>query len=95
MTTGHEITRTPRYEQILAAAEQLARDRGDSYIGVEHLQLAILADQDAVPTQEMVAMGLDPEEIAKGLEATMRSSGYQAASGRARFLNGTTVDHSE
>ncbi|WP_067836071.1 Clp protease N-terminal domain-containing protein [Nocardia lijiangensis] len=95
MTTGHEIIRTPRYEQILAAAEQLARDRGDSYIGVEHLQLAILADRDAVPTQEMIGMGLDPEEIAKSLEATMRTPGYQTESNRARFLDGTTVDHNE
>ncbi len=63
-----DIRRAPAVEQLLAAAEQIARDRGEDWIGVEHLQLAILGTPDAAPAFELrYRMGVDTEEFARRL----------------------------
>jgi ATP-dependent Clp protease ATP-binding subunit ClpA len=87
------LIRTPRYEQILDAAANIARSRGDIHVGVEHLMLAILSDADSVPTQELCALGIDPQTIAAALDTTMRSPGYLATSYRARHLDGTVTEY--
>ncbi|WP_433193784.1 hypothetical protein ACQP1G_34050 [Nocardia sp. CA-107356] len=46
-------------------------------------QLAILADDDAVPTQELRRMGLDPKAIAQHLLAAIHSDGYRTTRQRA------------
>lgn len=46
-----EFTPTPRYEQVLQAAADLAAQLGHRHVGVEHLFLAIIQDPHAVPTQ--------------------------------------------
>jgi hypothetical protein len=51
MSDDETPTPTPRYRQVLDASAELARELGHSYIGVEHLFLAIVQDRAAVPTQ--------------------------------------------
>jgi hypothetical protein len=44
----------PRAERVLTQAGAAARRAGaEDFIGVEHIFLAILADEDAIPTQVM------------------------------------------
>ncbi|MGW4713412.1 Clp protease N-terminal domain-containing protein [Nocardia sp. NPDC004260] len=88
-----ELIRTPRYEQVVAAAADIAHNRGDGFIGVEHLMLAILADADSVPTQELCALGIDPAMITAALDATMKDPGYLTESYRARHLDGTVTEY--
>ncbi|MGW0246490.1 Clp protease N-terminal domain-containing protein [Nocardia goodfellowii] len=68
-----ELTRTPRLRRIVDASADVARELGTSYIGVEHLMLAILRDKDAVPTQ-LLARTTDPAELAEAIEEFIRSS---------------------
>ena len=51
MSSPDELKSTPRYDRIVAASRQIAWDLGHSYVGVEHLFLAIVQDPNAVPTQ--------------------------------------------
>jgi ATP-dependent Clp protease ATP-binding subunit ClpA len=51
MSSPDELKSTPRYDRIVAASRQIAWDLGHSYVGVEHLFLAIVQDPHAVPTQ--------------------------------------------
>ncbi|MFI6167012.1 Clp protease N-terminal domain-containing protein [Nocardia sp. NPDC051052] len=66
------LTRTPRLLRILDAAPDIAKAQGHDYVGVEHLMLAILADPDAVPTQHLRKLGLDPDNIAQTLQEYLR-----------------------
>jgi len=51
VTSPDHLPSTPRYDRIVAASRQIAWDLGHSYVGVEHLFLAIVQDPGAVPTQ--------------------------------------------
>jgi len=47
---------TPRYHRVLGASVEVARDMSKSYVGVEHLFLAMIHDRHAVPTQVLARM---------------------------------------
>lgn len=66
---------TPRYRAILANASAIARTLGHTYVGAEHLFLAIINDADAVPTQ-VLADTVNPAEVDAALRAVMESHGY-------------------
>jgi hypothetical protein len=70
---------TPRYAKILDASAGLAREMGHSYLGVEHLFLAIMQDRDAVPTQALARIA-DIHEVEANLRDEMASPGYAGAS---------------
>jgi ATP-dependent Clp protease ATP-binding subunit ClpA len=42
---------TPRYAETISRAAEIAAEMDHSYVGVEHLFLAVLSDPRAVPTQ--------------------------------------------
>jgi ATP-dependent Clp protease ATP-binding subunit ClpA len=66
---------TPRFRQILGAASEIARSMGHSYVGAEHLFLAILRDKDAMPTQVLSTVA-DRGAIERALLADMDSASY-------------------
>jgi ATP-dependent Clp protease ATP-binding subunit ClpA len=68
---------TPRFKRVVAACFQLAR--GKSYVGVEHLFLAIIHDRDAVPTQVLARM-VDLDAVESALLDVMNSEAYNAGS---------------
>jgi ATP-dependent Clp protease ATP-binding subunit ClpA len=86
-----ELTLTPRYTSILAAASELARSMGHHYVGAEHLFVAIIRDRTAVPTQ-VPATAIDPASIEAGLLDLMRSPGYATPSRRIRWPGATDLD---
>lgn len=67
---------TPRCRNVLAAAERLATERGHSYIGVEHIFLAMLTERNAVPTQ-VLATFCDLNSVEDRLNDVMASPGYR------------------
>jgi ATP-dependent Clp protease ATP-binding subunit ClpA len=75
----------------MAAAEDIARQHGKERVGVDHLQLAILADSDAVPTQTMSRLGWEPSELTAALETLISSTGYTNPAYRARRLDGRVI----
>ncbi len=76
MSDGETPTPTPRYRQVLDAAAKLAREMGHSYVGVEHLFLAIVRDRAAVPTQ-MLARITDLEHVEASVREEMASDAYR------------------
>jgi ATP-dependent Clp protease ATP-binding subunit ClpA len=70
---------TPRYYSVIGATEKVARGMSHSYVGVEHLFLAILHDRCAVPTQVLGEM-VDLDAVESALLALMDSDGYKTSS---------------
>lgn len=43
---------TPRYQRVLENSAEMAREMGQSYVGVEHLFLAIIRDRAWIAVNE-------------------------------------------
>ncbi|MGW5387847.1 Clp protease N-terminal domain-containing protein [Nocardia sp. NPDC003963] len=71
-----DLPYNPRLRNLLAAAEAIARDSGQRAVGAEHLQLAILGDAAAIPTQVLHKMGWDAEAFTARLRELIESAGY-------------------
>ena len=75
MSSPEELKSTPRYDRIVAASRQIAWDLGHSYVGVEHLFLAIVQDPDAVPTQ-ILRRFLPPGQVGAAVRDLITSEGW-------------------
>jgi hypothetical protein len=67
---------TPRYRKVVDGSAELAREMGHSYVGVEHLFLAIIRDRAAVPTQTLAEL-VDLDRVEAGLLEVMASPAYR------------------
>jgi hypothetical protein len=89
---------TPRYRKVVDGAAELAREMGHSYVGVEHLFLAIIRDRGAVPTQALGKLA-DLDRVEAGLLEVMASASYRGQAPPAELLGGGagagTTDRSE
>jgi len=72
---------TPRVKHTLLRAAQLAQERGHSYLGTEHLLLALLDDEDGIAGAVLKRQG-GAASIRQELEEIMASPGYQTPSAR-------------
>jgi ATP-dependent Clp protease ATP-binding subunit ClpA len=79
MGNGTEPIPTPRYHQIIKASQEIARETENSHLGVEHLFLAIIRDEHAVPTQVLGRM-VNLEEAETRLLEVMSSASYKTSS---------------
>ena len=75
MSDYETLTPTPRYRQVLGVSAELARELGHSYIGVEHLFLAIVRDRAAVPAQ-VLARVTDLDRVEASVREELASPGY-------------------
>ncbi|MFI6165563.1 Clp protease N-terminal domain-containing protein [Nocardia sp. NPDC051052] len=71
-----DLPYNPRLRDLLEAAQTLAEGFGQSAVGAEHVQLAILGDAAAIPTQVMARLKLDAPALAAELREIMGSAGY-------------------
>jgi ATP-dependent Clp protease ATP-binding subunit ClpA len=69
---------TPRYQRVLESSAGIARAMGHSYLGVEHLFLAIIQDKCTVPTQVLSQL-TDLAQVETSLRETMASPEYNGA----------------
>ena len=74
---------TTRYSRVLDASTEIAHAMQHSYVGVEHLFLAIIRDRHAVPTQSL-AQQIDLAEVEAHLLEIMASPGYNKSSRRVQ-----------
>ncbi|WP_280373706.1 Clp protease N-terminal domain-containing protein [Nocardia abscessus] len=87
-----EPIHTPLYERLLAAADRVAPDRGDGWVGVEHVLIAAFSDPDAIATSELRdRMGVDPAELIRRLEQIIDAPIPGPGEYRVRSLDGTAV----
>ncbi len=62
-STETELPLTPRSKRILQLAAMEARNMGHSYIGTEHILMAVLRDGDSVGIRVLVSLGLDINRV--------------------------------
>jgi len=62
---GHPAWRglSPHARRVLERSLEEALERGEGYIGVEHLLLAVLRDDHGGAAQTLQRMGIDPREV--------------------------------
>ena len=70
------MKQSPRLERTLARAGEIATSLGHDHIGVEHIQLAILDDLDAVPTKHFSNF-VDVATIRESLHSYIDSDWYK------------------
>jgi ATP-dependent Clp protease ATP-binding subunit ClpA len=75
MSSPDDLKSTPRYDRIVAASRRVAFELGHSYVGVEHLFLAIVQDQAAVPTQ-VLSRFVDPRAVGEAVRALITSEDW-------------------
>ena len=75
MSSPDELKSTPRYDRIVATSRQIAWDLGHTYVGVEHLFLAIVQDPDAVSTQ-VLSRFVPPEQVGAAVRGLITSDGW-------------------
>ncbi len=67
---------TPRMHTVLGRAATEAKHAGVNVIGAEHVFLAILDEEDSIPTQVMSRLGL-VDQVQAELRSVLKSAGYR------------------
>ena len=65
---------TPSSQRALLDAHQVARAFGSTYIDPEHLFFAFVVNQDAAAGQVLAALGVTPQALQAGAQASTRAS---------------------
>ncbi|MBR6727550.1 MAG: ATP-dependent Clp protease ATP-binding subunit, partial [Clostridia bacterium] len=66
---------TPRTKRIIEGSAMEAVRGGQSYIGTEHILLALLSERDAVGVRLLESLGLSPAELRQEITALLGSAG--------------------
>jgi ATP-dependent Clp protease ATP-binding subunit ClpA len=77
VTDERQLATTPRLQAILARAGEIAREHGARAIGAEHVVLATLDDERAIPTQ-ILAQEVDVARVRSELTALLKSPAYRS-----------------
>ncbi|MCF6525763.1 ATP-dependent Clp protease ATP-binding subunit [Streptomyces sp. JJ36] len=86
---------SPSVKRALIDAHEIARRRGASYIGPEHVLVALAANRDSTAGQILRAAHLDPAENMRGTPPEGQTGGGEtarAADGRARPSSTPNLD---
>ncbi|MFC5064053.1 ATP-dependent Clp protease ATP-binding subunit [Actinomycetospora atypica] len=93
-TTGQPPSLTPTAKRTLLDAHQISRALGASYIGPEHIVLALAANPDSPSGKALQARGVDPQSLQRSANGTGRpQAGGSAGAGGGRPDSDTpTID---
>ena len=75
-----ELYVAPRTKRVLEMAEEEANDLGHSYVGTEHLLLALLREGDGIAMQILEHFGVTQEKLQEAFKKFMSEDGSEAAS---------------
>lgn len=78
--TQTELPLTPRTKRILQIASMEAREIGHSYIGTEHILIAILRESDSVGVRVLEELGLDIRKLYEDIIAALRAGTTEPSS---------------
>lgn len=81
---------TPRARTVLEKAGEEADQLGHSYIGTEHLLLALLHDRRGIAGQVLIELGQE-QEIMSRVKAILESEAYSQTSDRVRNAEGEVI----
>ncbi len=77
-TTGEALSLTPTAKRTLLDAHQISRALGASYIGPEHIVLALAANPDSPAGKALQGRGVDPQSLQRSASGAGRSGAGQA-----------------
>lgn len=72
---------TPRSKNLIETSIMLARSMGHSYVGTEHLLMAILKDQSSCAVQFLNELGVSPQAVMEAIENSLGGSAGAGVSG--------------
>ena len=81
-----ELSLTPRSKRILEFSAMEAQRFGHSYVGTEHILMAILRDGDGVGAQILVSLGVNPSTLYNMLSQDVSSESGSSSAGKAKKL---------
>ena len=65
---------TPRVKKMIEMSAIESANRGNAYIGTEHLLLSLLSDRDCVAVRMIESLGISVTELKSDVESYMESS---------------------
>ena len=75
---GKDMLLTPAAKKVVDGAYEEAKRLGDSYIGAEHLLLAMLREDFGIATEVLVELGVIPEGVCERLQQIRAESKLEA-----------------
>ena len=83
---------TPRTKRVIQVSAVIARQMGHSYIGTEHLLLAILNEEDTVAARILAELGVEANKTLQALQRGASAPQGQEESGEGKVLDGFGKD---
>ncbi|MDH7497616.1 MAG: ATP-dependent Clp protease ATP-binding subunit [Syntrophomonadaceae bacterium] len=81
--TGGDLPITPRAKKVLNLAFDEAQLQGVSYVGTEHLLLAVIREEEGVAAQVLSGMGIKLDDVRAQVMLLLGSEGNAAAGAEA------------
>lgn len=69
---------TPRTKRVLQSALMLSSRMGQSYVGTEHLLLAVISESDSYAVSFLNELGVSRDRLAQAIGSGMQQGGAQA-----------------
>lgn len=79
---------TPRCKRILEVAFQLARGMMNSFVGTEHLLMAVLKESDSYAVKFLMSLGVSPESVIEDVFSSVGRNEVGASGSAQRGKNG-------
>ena len=79
---------TPRTKRVAQSAMMISSRMGASYVGTEHLLLAVISDTDSYAVSMLAEMGVSRERLAQAVGSGMQQGAQQEAAGGFAPQNG-------
>ena len=95
-SSAEEVYVAPRTKRVLEMAVEEANELGNSYVGTEHLLLAILKEGGGLAVQILENFGVTEDKLEKAFEKFVsEDNGSQSSSAELGDLGGFAVDLNE
>ncbi|MDO4460437.1 MAG: Clp protease N-terminal domain-containing protein, partial [Clostridia bacterium] len=76
---------TPRTKRIIQMAKTISANLGSSYIGTEHILLAILEDGESYAVRFLRMLGVDGKQISTELAKILNNAGFTEQEGNPQI----------
>lgn len=84
------LPRSPRCNRALEAAIRIASERGDNYVGTEHMLMGLLTETESIAVQVLLNLGVTAD-MAQAEVGILMDSGRKLTAKDAAWLDGQCV----
>ncbi len=86
---------TPRTKRVLQTAAYISAKLGQSYVGTEHLLLALISDGDSYAVSFLRELGVSPNHLAESIQNSMAQGGDGISDGMSDGFSNGSQDNKE